>query len=474
MEEKELNLPKIDLIFAFRIWLRYAKRFWAMAVILAVLGAGILGYNGYQAYTPVYDAHVSFTVRVANPLYSSINAYNTATAQQLHSTFPYILRSAILRQRVMEHMGGRYIPAVSTSVLPNPNIFTISVRHSDPEFAYEVLQAVVECYPQVADYVVGATSLVILDDSGVPTKPVYDLDLRESLMLGAGGGVMLWALFILLLTISRRTIHNEDELKQTLNYPCLGLVSATKVISKNCPMIHTDKGKYGFGESIRLLQMHVQKEMQQQDKRVLMVSGAIPGEGKTTISVNLAIAFAKKGFRVLLVDCDMYNPSVLRSLGLENVQTMRDYKEGRATSSEIILKSGIRHMYALAANMDFKDVATKELLQKLLAASRKTFDYVIIDTPPCSLMVDTAELSDLADCALMVIRQDYATRTQIIEGVRLLTDNGLTMLGCAINGVSGNLASKGYRYGNGYGYGYGYGYGGYSSYGYGSKKSDGD
>lgn len=80
MEEKELNLSKIDLIFIFRIWLRYAKQFWAAGLVLMLLCAGILGYSGYKAYTPIYEASVSFTVRVANPLYSNINSYNNATA----------------------------------------------------------------------------------------------------------------------------------------------------------------------------------------------------------------------------------------------------------------------------------------------------------------------------------------------------------------------------------------------------------
>ena len=475
MEEKELNLPKIDVIFLLRIWVRYAKRFWALALVLLLLGAGVLGYSGYRAYTPVYEASVSFTVRVANPLYASVNAYNNATAKQLHATFPYILRSAILRQRVSEHLGVAGIPPVTTTVLENSNIFTMKVRHQDPEWAYEVLQAVVECYPQVADYVVGATNLVMLDDSGIPTKPVYDLDLTDSMVYGAGVGLLLWILLMFLLTLSRRTIHNEDELKRTMNYQCLGIVPATKVVGqkKSCPLIHKDNGKFGFGESVRLLQMHVQKEMQSQGYKLLMVSGATPGEGKTTISVNLAIAFARKGHRVLVVDCDMYNPSVVRALGLEDAKTLKDFQAGEAAQTEIIVKTGINHMYALAANMDFKDAKTKELLQRILKASRKTFDYVILDTPPCSLMVDAAELSDLADCALMVIRQDYASRNQILEGVTLLTDNGLPLIGCAINGVMGNLASHGYRYGNGYGYGYGYGYS-YGYGGYGSKKNDSD
>lgn len=472
MEEKELNLPKIDLIFLLRVWLRYARKFWALALAAMLLCSLLLGVSGYRAYTPEYEARMSFTVRVANPLYAEINAYNNATASQLHATFPYILRSAILQQRVREYLGVGWIPNVNTTVLENSNIFTISVRHTDPEWAYQVLEAVVECYPQVAEYVVGATNMIILDDSGVPDQPLYDLELKDSLILGAAAGLMLWAAAMLLMALSRRTIHNEDELRRTMNYECLGIIPATKVVnrSKSCPLIHHDNGKFGFGESVLLLQMHVQKEMRQQGHKILMVSGATPGEGKTTIAVNLAIAFARKGHRVLLVDCDMYNPTVMKALGVENPKTMRMYQQETAKQSEVIQRSEIHHLYLLSADVDIKDVGNKEMLQSLLKASRASFDYVIVDTPPCSLLVDAAELSDLADCALMVIRQDYASRAQILEGVRLLTDNGLPMLGCAINGVSGNLASHGYRYGNGYGYGSSYGYG----YGYGSRKSDSD
>lgn len=473
MEEKEMNFQKIDLIFLMRIWLRYCRRFWALALVLALLGSAGLGYTGYKTYTPVYEASVSFTVQMANPLYSGVKTYNNAMAKQLHATFPYILRSAILRQRVAEHLGTDRIPAVDTTVLENSNVFTIKARDADPQMAYQVLQAVVEVYPQIADYVVGATNLVVLDDSGVPTEPVRSLNLKESMALGAAAGLLVWTACMLVLAMNRRTIHNEDELKKTLNHPCLGIIPATKVVGRSggCPLIHTDKGKFGFSESVRLLQMHVQKEMQRKDHRMLMISGATPGEGKTTVAVNLAIAFARKGHRVLVLDCDMYNPSVFKALKLESGKSVRDYQEGTADASEIFVKTEVRHLYAMEANVDFKDMKTKELLQRVLKACRASFDYVILDTPPCSLLVDAAELSDLADCAMMVIRQDYASRSQIVEGVKLLTDNGLPMIGCALNGVAGNLAVNGYRYGNGYGYGYSYGYG-YGSYGYGSKKKD--
>lgn len=361
MEEKELNQQKIDVIFTLRIMLRYMRKYWALALILAAICVGVLSFYGYRSYTPVYEASVSFTVRVANPLYGQYNQYNNATAKQLHETFPYILRSAILQQRVAEYLGVPGIPTVSTSVLENSNIFTMRVRSSDPEWAYQVLQAVIACYPQVADYVVGATNLVVLDDSGVPTAPLYELNLTNSLILGVGAGVGIWLALMLLLTLSRRTIHNEDELRRTMNYPCLGIIPATKQNQgrKGCPLMHKDSGKFGFPESMRLLQMHLQKEMRTQDKQVVMVSGAIPGEGKTTIAVNLAIAFATKGSRVLLLDCDMYNPSVLRSMGIESQWTLKDYLAGKASSKDLLLKTSVRHLYCLAANADFKDAKTK-------------------------------------------------------------------------------------------------------------------
>ena len=87
MEEKELIPSKIDVIFLLRIWLRYARRFWALALVTAILGACLLGFMGYRAYTPSYEASVSFTVKVSNPLYGSINAYNSTARSVPHGCF---------------------------------------------------------------------------------------------------------------------------------------------------------------------------------------------------------------------------------------------------------------------------------------------------------------------------------------------------------------------------------------------------
>ena len=93
-------------------------------------------------------------------------------------------------------------------------------------------------------------------------------------------------------------------------------------------------------------------------------------------------------------------------------------------------------------------------MARLIQAGRNMYDYVILDTPPCSLLADAAELADLAEAGLMVIRQDYAARDQILDGIQRLGDGRLPVIGCTFNNVRKSITS-----GGGYSYSYGYGYG---------------
>ena len=81
---------------------------------------------------------------------------------------------------------------------------------------------------------------------------------------------------------------------------------------------------------------------------------------------------------------------------------------------------------------------------------RNVFDVILLDTPPSSILSDASEIAALADCALMVIRQNYASRDQILEGVQMISDSDLQLIGSVLNGADRKGSSYGY-----YGYGYG-------------------
>lgn len=468
MEHNENNIPKFDITsFLYDLW-RSIKHFIVLGLTLMVIcSAGIVGWR-YWRYVPMYQASVSFNIQVANPLYARINSYNLATADQMAKTFPYILTSGVLQKHVTEHLGISSMPSVKADVLPSTNIFSLSVRDADPQKAYDVLNAVIEYYPEVAEFVVGPTTMILLDESGVPTKPINPFNIYDSIKDGVIIGAVLWLTLALLHALTRTTVRNESELKKVISFPCLGQLPATKTVGKgnSYALVGNDSTKYGFNESVRLLRMHVEKQMKEQNKRILLVSSAIPGEGKTTVSANLAASLAQKGKRVLLVDCDMRNPSVAKVFNIANKNGLAEYLDGQINAREVLRVTSIPNLFVIVGGV-YKRNITAELMSQdkaksLIEATKSLFDYVILDTPPCSLLADAAEVAELAECALIVIRQDFASRNQILDGAQFLTDSKLPVIGCVFNGTENRSSSYygGYDY---YGYNYGYSYG--NSYG---------
>lgn len=470
MENERTEPQKVDIYILLDDLLRQAKRLWALGLVLVLVCSLGMGFLRGRAYREVYEAYASFTVRVANPVYGSVSSYNDKTAQVMADTFPSILTSDLLHRKVMEKLGLGSVPSMSVSATAQSSILTLRVRDTDPQRAYNVLSAVIECYPEVSEFVVGSTVLVLLDESGVPTVPVNSFSYRPHLIKGASYGAAIWCALVVLLVLLKDTVHNEEQLRRVLNIPCLGQLPKVKLTKKQPrPLIHRLKDKGGFAESVRLLRLRVEKAMAEEGHKVLLVSSAIPGEGKTSIAVNLAVSLAQKGKRVLLVDCDLRNPSVAGALSskvvpIGNTNSLMDYFKGSITIRDAIHPTEVEGLSVIPGGTgskgDSSALLSRNRMAYLVQASRNLYDFVILDTPPCSMLADASELSELAEAGLMVVRQDYAARDQIIDGVQRLSDGKLRMVGCVLNHVRkhghGGYGYGGYGYG-GYGYGYGYG-----------------
>lgn len=458
MENEERQ--KIDIFGLLEDFLRQAKRLWMLCIVLVFLCSTLLSAKQYVSYSPTYEAYASFTVRVTSPLYASISSYNAKTAEVMASTFPSILTSNLLQEKVMEELGLSSMSYKSISASSQSTILTLTVRDSDPQRAYDVLNAVIKCYPEVAEFVVGPTAMVLLDESGVPTQPTVPFQFKDHAVKGALIGFVGWVGIVILYIMLRNTIHNEEELRKTLNIPCLSQIPAVKLPKKiQTPLVHRHRMDFSFDESVRLLRLRVEKIMSEEKKKVVLVSSAVPGEGKTTIAINLAASMAQKGSKVLLIDCDLRNPSVVKALTtkgrpLSNQNSLADYLKGNVNIPEIIQPTELVNMFVISGGLGTKEnysaMLSRERMFHLILAARKLYDYVVLDTPPSSLLSDAAEIAELADAGLMVIRQDFAARDRIVDGIQCLSDSGLPIIGCAFNSTHKALS---------YGYGYAYSYG---------------
>lgn len=458
MASEEKQEQKLDLFILLGDFIKIAKSYIVLCLVFVVILSALFGLRAYRSYAPIYTARASFSVRVTDPLYGGIAAYNTATAEQMAKTFPYVLTSGALQERVKARLGSSYMPSVR--VVPNTSgsIITMEVTDPDPQFAWDALNAVMVYYPEIAEYVVGPTRLVLLNESGVPTAPSNRLDLKKPIMKGALLGFGLWAVMILVLAMMVSTVHNEKELQALINISCIGQIPYIhRGARKGGVVLYFQLQRSGYGELLRMICVRVERALKKQGKNVLLVSSAIPGEGKTTISTNLALSWAEKGKKVLLIDCDLRNPAVAKSLGVKNMPLLDEYLDGRMEMEEVISATNYDRLYITTSragkSADLKAAHIRKM-EAMIQAARQQYDIVILDTPPCSLLADASEIATMADCGLMVVRQEYASKEQILDGIQRLDDAKLPLIGCVMTHVRGQNVS-----GYGYGYGYDYGYG---------------
>ena len=460
MNTQQNNLSLLNIWTAFK---RGFKRLWWLLILLALLCGSIMGIYAWKSYVPSYTASVTFTVRVNNSAFSDISAYNSKTADQLARTFPYILTSGVLSDIVKEDLKADYLPAITANAIEDANLLELKVSGTDPKFCHRVLQSVITNYPAIAERVVGPTELTIVDATGIPDTPDNQRSWKGSAEKGALVGAVLAALLMLAYGMLKATIMGRDDFQRISNANYMGslpVVLQKKRTNPNAQVISLKTvNNRNYRDAFRTVSSRVNKALKKNDYHTLVVCSAIPGEGKTTVSFNLASSLADLRQKVLLVDCDLRNPSLYRMLKQKECAGVTEWFYGEAQLSEFIHSVADCKLDVLFAGQptdDSVEILGSEKFKQMLASLREKYDVIILDTPPCSMLADAAELSTQADCFLMVVKQDYASRDSVISGINALQEGGMPIIGYVMNEYEGGATGR-YGYGN-YAYGkYGYG-----------------
>ena len=401
---------------------------------------------------------------------------NAQSAQQMAEVFPYILTSGVLKDVVAEDMGLDSMPgSIDVKADDGTNLLTISVSGNDPQMAYKTLKSVIKNYPKVAEFVLGETKLTILDETGIPTDTKRVEVIRGSYKRGALKGAIIGCVILLLYVLSRRTVKSRKDLKKNINLQDLGSIPYVRTKKRkketfyNSVSLLNERISMSYLEAIRKLRIRIMKDVEKKEYQTLLVTSSIPGEGKTTLSANLAISIAQQGKKVLLVDCDLRNPSIA---GVMNEQEPHPGL-GSVLKKEVPLSEAITNVklpkertnengslhviFGGAPDRENSLLIGSGRMRALIKDPKSKYDIIILDTAPSELLADAPLLGKYVDAALYVIRYDYTKLREIREGVESLALSGIDMLGYVFNGDN--------SYG-GQGYGYGYRrYGNYGSYG---------
>ena len=209
---------EIDLTVLVRDLLRSFGKLWWLTIMLAAFVAAVALLRSASAYQPMYKAEATFTVETFNPSQSGYTFfYDNRTAAQMALTFPYLLDSDLLLERVKADLGVEYLNGVpSAKVVDNSNLFTLSVTSRDPQAAYDILLSLIKNYPAVAEYVIGKVQLNMIDYPEFPSLPYNSSQHIKYTAVGGAFGFVLGLGIVLLHALMRNTVRKESDVEEKL------------------------------------------------------------------------------------------------------------------------------------------------------------------------------------------------------------------------------------------------------------------
>ena len=217
---------------------------------------------------------------------------------------------------------------------------------------------------------------------------------------------------------------------------------------------------FQFVEAYKSLRTNLEFLSSAGNCKTILITSSVPEEGKTNVAVNLAMTIAASGKRVVLVDCDLRKATTSRYLriprnhaGLTNVITSKD--EGALAAALVRVKdSGITVLATGTIPPNPTELLSAPMTEKIFASLQKAFDYVIVDTPPVSLVTDAAVLCRMADGVLLVVRPGVTTIQSAQLSKKNLEAVNAHILGVVMNGYNGKQSGRR----DGYSYAYSYSY----------------
>ena len=320
-----------------------------------------------------------------------------------------------------------------------------------------------------------ANNAKIIDDAiadEIPVSPKGKIIYLVALVLGVGIPVGV----IYLINLTKFRIEGRSDVEKLTSIPIVGDIPLTD--EKQGAIAVFENQNNLMSETFRNIRTNLQF-MLENDKKVILVTSTVSGEGKSFISANLAISLSLLGKKVIIVGLDIRKPGLNKVFNIprKEVGITQYLANPEKNLMDLVQLSDVsKNLYILPGGTvppNPTELLARDGLDKAIETFKKSFDYVILDTAPVGMITDTLLIGRVADLSVYVCRADYTHKNEYTLINELAENNKLPKLCTVINGLDLKRRKYGYYYGYGkygkyYGYGKRYGYG----YGYGEQTHD--
>lgn len=461
-DEIEIDLKQLVDALLDKSWL---------IVAVAVLCAMVTFAGTFLFITPQYQSAAMFYVNNSDISVGkatlSLEASDISASRGLVETYIVILNTRETMLDVIDYAGVDVTyeavkGMIKAEAVEETEVFRVTVTSPDPMQAEQIANAIAYILPKRIATIIEGTSAKVVDAAVVATRPSSPSYTRNT-MLGFLIGLVLAAGLIVLRELMDITVRTEEDIARNCKYPVLAAVPDMEVSSKGGYYYgygskEKYQGKTGSGrkkqvelvggnisfaaaEAYKLLRTKLQFSFADEaDCRIIGVSSALTGEGKTLSAVNLAYSMSQLGKRVLLIDCDMRRPTLAEKLPIHKTPGLSDFLSGQSSADNLIQLCGIKNdeqaFHAISSGRtppNPMELLSSARMKKVLTLLRKNYDYIILDLPPIGEVSDALAMAKMADGMLVVVRQNYCDRIALNAAVRQFEFVDAKILGMVFN-----------------------------------------
>lgn len=445
-----------------RDYLRVLRKGWPVVLILVVIGAA-LGIALTVVTTKVYQATVQIFVSAnGNGTVSDLSSGSSFTQERVQS-YTSIATSPSVTGPVISLLGlnltkDELAGKISADAPQNKVLINLNVTDNSPVRAAQIANAVADQFDKTVPATEQsgsdgkpAVKLTIIHPATVPGGPIKPSKI-VNILLGFILGLLVGIGVVVARDILDNTVKGPADF-EPLGIPVLAYIPFDKRTAKSPVSFRGDPHSVR-SEAYRQLRTNLQFVNVDNAPRVIAVTSAVPGEGKTTTALNLAAALAEGGFRVCLVEADLRRPNLAKTLGLSTDVGFTTVLIGKAPVESVLQNAG-RNLAVLTCGPVPPNPSELLITEQATAIIRKIsekVDYTIIDSAPLLPVADGAEVAAMADATLVVHHAGKSTKDQASRAVEALAKVGQRPVGVVLNMITRGRGT--YDYASGYYYAY--------------------
>ena len=435
----------------------YYKRYLVFVIITIILCVGAIVTYDNVFKTPMYSTSTTvLLVKDDEKSTGSIEQSDIALNQKLVSTYTQIIKSRLVLNQVIDNLDLSYsyndlASSVSVKAVDDTEILRITVTDKSGEKATLIANEIAQVFRKEVIEIYNINNVSVIDKAIIPTSP-SNMHLVKDIIIAALVGFVLSSGIVFVIFYFDDIVRDPEVLEKELEVPVLAKVYKDK---DKIELLVNEKPNAAASESIRNLRTSLQFSSVDEEMKTILVTSAVPSDGKSFITANLATSFAQTGKKVLIIDCDLrkgrqhtifniHGHRGLSNLLIGDINTFNDY----------IIKTEIKNLFVLPRGVlppNPSELLNSKKNTKLLEILRNKFDIIILDGAPISGLSDSLILSSIADKTILVSSINHTPKTELANAKKALDGIGAHLAGAVAN----NVAPKHKGYG-GYYYYYGY------------------